>query len=347
MGVYKHPSKPGFWMIRISRGRQGKAEYIPWSGDRDSALRFERELRGEADRSDPDFADFLPDFLLQYRNRCRPKTVESIKYSLAHLEKFFGSYKLRQITAVLVERYKAVRLKDGVKKRTINIELSALSSYLRWVNTNRGTSFHLPKLFTRRETKAALPRVLTPTETAALVEQLVGDLRVIVELMAWCGLRRNEALGLTAAEVDPAGAAVTVSGKGGKWRRVPVVYPGLLARLAELCRQRPTGPLFPSPVDPGEPRKDIRKPLRTAAKAAGITKEVRPHLLRHSFGAAMVNNGADIRIIQELLGHSELTTTQLYTQVADLAGRLAMERMVTNVTNDKTQSQSGFSGESS
>ena len=326
-------------MIKISHGRAGKAEYIPFHGSRDEGLVFERELRGIADRSDPDFAEFVPDFLVAYRNRCRPATLESMAISLRHLQAFFGGYRLRHITQALVERYKAHRLAAGVKKRTVNVELSALSSYVRWINEARGTAFHLPKLFTRRETRPALPQVLTPAELGALVENLSGDVRTIVEIMSWCGLRRNETLHLTAQDIDLGGGTIHVLGKGGKWRQVPVVYPGLLATLAELCAARRSGPLFPSPVSPGQPRKDIRKPLRTAAAAAGITKEIRPHLLRHSFGAAMVNHGADIRIIQELLGHSELTTTQLYTQVAGTSKRRAMEHMVAQVAKEKTQTQ--------
>ncbi len=334
MSVYKHPSRPGCWMIKISHGRKAPAEYIPWPGDYDSAKRYEQELRGQVNHTDPGFSEHLLEFRMAYANRSAAKTVESMEISFRHLQEVFGLYRLRQITPTLVEQYKAKRLAAGVKKRTVNIELSALSAYIKWINGRYGSKFHLPQLFTRRETKAALPQVLTSTEVMALLDHLNGDIRTIVELMAWCGLRRNETLNLTAKDLDLPGGVVRIIGKGGKWRLVPICLEATKKQLAELVTERPTGPLFPSPHNPTESRKDIRKPLQTAAKKAGISKRVHPHLFRHSFGAALVNSGADIRVIQELFGHAELTTTQLYTQVAGHAKREAVERLVAKVAMD-------------
>lgn len=324
MSVYRHPSKAGAWIIKISHGRKEKATYLTFIGDEDAARTYEKEVLGLKDINDPLFGDYLPEFRQAYKNRSATTSYDSLLISLAHLGKFFGAYKIRHIKPALVEQYKAARLTDGVKKRTINVELSAMSAYFRWVNESKGAAFSLPKLFTRKETTPPLPQVLTPREMGMVLDHLDGDVRLIVELMGLCGLRRNEALNLTADDIDLDGNTIRVLGKGGKWRQAPVAAGWMIDSLAERCRERPTGPLFPSPHDASRPRKDIRKPLRRAAAEAGITKEIRPHLFRHSFGAALVNSGTDIRIIQELLGHSELTTTMLYTQVAGAPKRAAI-----------------------
>lgn len=336
MSVYAHPTKPGWQMIKISHGRKGKPEYIPFHGGKEEALVFERELRGIVDRSDPGFDDLFPEFMVSYRNKNRTNSIISLEYSFKHLRSFFGGFKLRQITPSLVEQYKAMRIVDGVKKRTITVELSALSSYLKWVNEQYGKSYPRPKLFSRKETKPAIPQVLTLAEMAAIFRALDGDVRLAVQLMALCGLRRNEALGLTAKLVDLTGQALRLEGKGGKWRTVPISSPAILNGLADLCAQRPTGPLFVSSRT-GEARKDIRKQIQRAAKVAGITKHVHPHLFRHSFATALLNGGSDLRTIQELLGHSELSTTQMYTHVADTMKRTATDGLVAMVAYAESQ----------
>ncbi|MEK6200841.1 MAG: tyrosine-type recombinase/integrase [Desulfobulbaceae bacterium] len=121
----------------------------------------------------------------------------------------------------------------------------------------------------------------------------------------------------------------------------PVEATGIMVRLEQLCEERPTGPLFISPRT-GRAWVDIRKQIGNAATKAGITKHVTPHLFRHSFATALLNGGSDIRVIQELLGHSELATTQGYTQVADTIKRAEMSKLVANVANLQSLSGKGF-----
>jgi site-specific recombinase XerD len=341
MSVYKHPTKQGWQLIKIFHGRKEKPDYIPFCGSKEEALKFEAELRGTVNHADPGWNDLLPDFLLTYKNRSSLRGMEVMTNSMRHLTGFFGGYKIRHITALLIEQYKARRLTDGVKKRTINIELSGLSAYLNWQNETTGSSHKLPKRFTRRETRPPLPQVLTIQELGDILSHLHGDIQIIVTLMALCGLRRNEALTLTAAQVDFTGKLLRIYGKGGKWRLAPVEASGIMDRIDELCRQRPHGMIFISPRT-GRPWVDIRKQITTAAKRAGITKHVNPHLFRHSFATALINGGADIRVIQELLGHSELATTQIYTQVADTIKRAETSRLCANVANLQSHSDKGF-----
>ncbi|MHB8149956.1 MAG: tyrosine-type recombinase/integrase [Desulfobulbia bacterium] len=340
MSVYKHPSRPGCWMIKISHGRKAPAEYIAYDGDEDGARTFEKHLRGQVNVLDPSFADNLPEFRIAYRNRNSKSGTRSMENSLRHLQEFFGNYRMHQMVPMLIEQYKAQRLatvivsKTGIRrrisKRTVNIELSALSAYITWMNERWGSAYPRPKRFGKRETRPPMMHVLALSEVAAILENLDGDLRAMVALMAMCGLRKNEAFSLTAGDVDLVSRSIRVFGKGSKWRMVPVSSPALISRLKELVKLRPTGPLFVSPRT-GKAWVDIRKPIRGAAKKAGITKHITPHLFRHSFATALLNGGIDIRIIQKMLGHSELATTQIYTQVADSSMRAATEELVAMV----------------
>jgi len=336
MSVYKHPSKSGWQMIKISHGRKGRADYIPFNGSREDALLVEAEIRGKVDRSDPGFTDLLPEFMIAYRNRSSPRGVEVMVNSMRHLTAFFGPYKLRHLVPSLIESYKAKRLADGVKKRTINIELSNLSAYISHVNETTGRDIPRPKRFSKKETTPPLPQPLAVAELAAILDNLSGDIKTMVELMTFCGLRRNEVFGLQISDYNQTASILLINGKGGKQRIAPVSSPDLAAKLTTICRRRKKGLMFPSPRT-GRKYVDIRKSLRKAAAAAGITRKVTPHLFRHSFATALLNDGQDLRTIQELLGHSEIATTQIYTQVADATKRAATAALVANVANAQTK----------
>jgi len=336
MSVYKHPSRDGWQMIKISHGRKGRAEYIPYCGSKDNARAFELEIRGKTNRTDPGFPDLLPEFKISYKNRVRANTYKSLEYSLKHLTPFFGGLKIRNIVPTIIEQYKAQRLADGVKKRTINIELSALSAYITWINDTTGSDYPRPKKFGKKETAPDMPQVLSLHEICGIMEQLSGDLKTMIALMGFCGLRKGEVLGMTAAQIDGDGQCIRVVGKGGKWRMVPVADPQLMAALTRLAEAHQTGPLFVSPRT-GRAWVNIKTALQAAAKRASISKKVSPHLLRHSFATALVNDGADIRIIQELLGHAEIATTQIYTHIAANSKRAAVARLVAKVANDKNK----------
>jgi len=137
MSVHPHPSRKGAWRIKVYKGKKdGKSvfEVIPFNGTKEEALAFERQLSGKISLLDPAFPDLLVDFLLGYKNRTKPRGFEVMERSLAHLRPFFGQLKIRQIQPILIEKYKALRLDQGVKRRTINIELSALSVYFKWLH---------------------------------------------------------------------------------------------------------------------------------------------------------------------------------------------------------------------
>ena len=152
--------------------------------------------------------------------------------------------------------------------------------------------------------------------------------RALLELLYSTGARISEAVGLDVDDVDAAARTVLLAGKGGKQRLVPIGRPALAALDAYLVRARPglaargrgaalgrAGALFLNARGGRLSRQSAWQVLREAAERAGITAAVSPHTLRHSFATHLLEGGADVRVVQELLGHASVTTTQIYTLV--------------------------------
>ncbi len=178
-----------------------------------------------------------------------------------------------------------------------------------------------------------LPKSLTIDEVLALLEGAGGDSpadgsltlrnRALLELLYSTGARISEAVGLNVDDVDTEARSVLLRGKGGKQRLVPVGRPAVRALDAYLVRGRPelarrgrgTPAIFLNARGGRLSRQSAWQVLRDAAERAGITSGVSPHMLRHSFATHLLEGGADVRVVQELLGHASVTTTQIYTLV--------------------------------
>ncbi|MQA16319.1 MAG: site-specific tyrosine recombinase XerD [Pseudonocardiaceae bacterium] len=174
-----------------------------------------------------------------------------------------------------------------------------------------------------------LPKALAVSEVLALLETCGGDAprglrdRALLELLYSTGARISEAVGLDLDDLDTDGRTVLLRGKGGKQRLVPVGRPALEAVDAYLVRARPALALrgrgvpamFLNSRGARLSRQSAWAVLREAADRAGIAATVSPHTLRHSFATHLLEGGADVRVVQELLGHASVTTTQVYTLV--------------------------------
>lgn len=178
-----------------------------------------------------------------------------------------------------------------------------------------------------------LPKSLTIDEVLALLEGAGGDgaadgpltlrNRALLELLYSTGSRISEAVGLDVDDIDTQARTVLLRGKGGKQRLVPVGRPAVQALDVYLVRGRPelarrgrgTPAIFLNVRGGRLSRQSAWQVLQDAAAAAGITSGVSPHMLRHSFATHLLEGGADVRVVQELLGHASVTTTQIYTLV--------------------------------
>lgn len=178
-----------------------------------------------------------------------------------------------------------------------------------------------------------LPKSLSIDEVLALLEAGGGDSeadgpltlrnRALLELLYSTGARISEAVGLDIDDVDTHARSVLLRGKGGKQRLIPIGRPAVTALDTYLVRGRPdlarrgrgTPAIFLNARGGRLSRQSAWQVLQDAANRAGITVTVSPHVLRHSFATHLLDGGADVRVVQELLGHASVTTTQIYTMV--------------------------------
>jgi len=230
---------------------------------------------------------------------------------------------LRRTSANDLRAYLATRRAEGLGNASAARELSALRGFLRFVGGEGAT---LPALRGPR-VKKGLPRPVAPAEALQLAQDVDDNARegwvgardfALLLLLYGAGLRIGEALSLTGAAL-PLGDVLRVTGKRNKTRVVPILpaVAKAVARYVEACPW-PMGkevPLFlgarGGPLQPGV----VRASVRSARRALGLPERTTPHALRHSFATHLLAGGADLRSLQELLGHASLASTQVYTAV--------------------------------
>jgi integrase/recombinase XerD len=277
------------------------------------------------DRRDPE----LDGFLALLAARRAPRTVEAYRRDLTALAGWLGRSPAHASTDEL-ERWVAELRAAGLAATTIGRRVAAARSFYR----------HLLLLGARADNPAAelalprrprrVPRTLSVGEATRLIEAADGPTpralrdRALVELLYGGGLRVSEAVGLERAAVDLERRLVRVTGKGGKERIVPVGREAAESLRRYLARGRPylerrTRPdLFLNAQGGALTRAGVFLILRRLAAKAGLEPErVHPHLLRHSFATHLLEGGADLRSVQEMLGHADLSTTEIYTHVSD------------------------------
>jgi site-specific recombinase XerD len=230
-----------------------------------------------------------------------------------------GMHDLRRFAGVLSER--------GASKATVARKLAAIRAFYRQLAQRGELEANPADLVGSPKRDSYLPRVLKPGEVADLLEGMPahGPLelrdRAIFELAYSAGLRAEELVNLDVSSVDPDAEEVRVEGKGAKTRVVPAGEPAWRALDAYLARGRSTlasttePALFVSKSGRRLSTSDLRRRLRLSTRRAALQTGVSPHTLRHSFATHLLEGGADLRSIQELLGHASISTTQTYTRV--------------------------------
>jgi integrase/recombinase XerD len=274
---------------------------------------------------DPD----LDAFLALSTARLAPRTVEAYRRDLTTLADRLG-HPLASATTEELERWIAELRAQGLAPATIARRVASVRSFFRHavligsVTENPAADLELPRRV------RTLPRTLSPGEAERLIDAAVGTTpralrdRALVELLYGAGLRVSEAVGLDRAGVDLEQRLVRTIGKGGKERVVPVGRQAVDALRRYLARGRPhldrrhRPELFLNAQGGALTRAGAFLILRRLAGKAGLEPErVHPHLLRHSFATHLLEGGADLRSVQEMLGHADLATTELYTHVTN------------------------------
>jgi len=299
-------------------GRGSPRHQVVYNGTRDEALAYERELRkgfGRPSRSAPVTCDELATkYLAWTRENQAPKTHrEKARMLWGFLLPAFGRLRPEAITETLITAYKKRRRLESQRptiSRAVNLEILTLQSMIKW--GSRNGLCDAPEKWTPLPYKRGLPAVLSRKEVDRILDAMTGTSRALYATIYYCGLRAHEAVRLRPADLAPDLGTIRILGKGGRSRLVPVVND--LKRILKGMDR--TGEwLFPS-QSTGKPLTDIRKPLETAARRAGVDRRITPHMFRHSYATHLLESGADIRIIQALLGHRAVTTTQIYTHVS-------------------------------
>ena len=234
---------------------------------------------------------------------------------------------LARLDAAALRAQLAARRADGIGNVSAARELSALKAFLGFAREQAGFPDPAPPRLRGPRIKKGLPRPVTPDDATNLAdavgqsaaEDWIGTRdRAVLLLMYGGGLRIAEALSLTAADL-PLGETLTITGKGGKQRVVPLL-PVVRAAVADYAKRCPW-PLAGKellfrgakggPLGQGM----VQKAMARARVALGLPPTATPHALRHSFATHLLGAGADLRSLQELLGHASLGSTQIYTKV--------------------------------
>ena len=285
------------------------------------------------------FLDFLRD-----QKRASPETLRAYENDLEqfryHLTQHLGQESPpgpASIDTFAVRGFVARLSREGVEKSSIARKLSAVRSFLRHsvregkIETNPAEAVHAPRL------PRALPRTLTVDEVFNLLEHISSDDaaslrdRALLELVYAAGLRVSELCSLDLDDMDFAGMTVRVLGKGNKERLVPFGRKAAVSLRAWLEASRPlrvrraggagragrdAAAVFLNARGGRLGDRSVRRILDRRLREAAIHARISPHVLRHSFATHLLGAGADLRAIQELLGHSSLSTTQRYTHVS-------------------------------
>jgi integrase/recombinase XerC len=254
-----------------------------------------------------------------------PHTVAGYRRDLAKLLRFMQEQHLASFDALDANRLRtfiAGEHRDGLAPKSLQRLLSSCRSLFRQLN-REGQLAGDPLLGVRGpKVRRKLPQVLDVDEAAALVETDSGGRlalrdRAMLELFYSSGLRLSELVGLRWLDLNLDDGEVRVLGKGGKTRIVPVGRHAVAALRALGAEEgmATDSPIFRgrggAPINP----RTVQLRMKTLALQQGIPKHIHPHLLRHTFASHMLESSGDLRAVQELLGHADIATTQIYTHL--------------------------------
>ena len=260
---------------------------------------------------------------LQVERMVSPNTLDGYRRDLTALASWADAngHDLLRLGTEDIRAFVAAEHRRGLSPKSLQRRLSAVRSFYRWLLKNGRIAASPAAAIRAPKAPRKLPQVLDPDEAKVLVE-VPTDVplglrdRALLELFYSSGLRLSELCALRWRDLDLDDGLVTVLGKGNKQRSVPV---GSHARNALTAWRVDTGagndaPVFPGRHGPITPRA-VQLRLRQLAQRQGLFKRVHPHLLRHSFASHVLESSGDLRGVQELLGHADIATTQIYTHL--------------------------------
>ena len=257
------------------------------------------------------------------------KTKESYEYDLKVYREFLedkGIIQVEDITSDAIKDFLKVRNEE--EPTTIAHNLTVIKNFHVYLLKEKIVEKDVSLFIERPKLRKALPKTLSIEDVDTLLNislETPFDYRnkAMLELMYGCGLRVSELVNLEINDVDMTNCLIRIMGKGSKEREVPlgeyaIYYLQLyLEKRSLLLKEKPCNKLFINNHGDGMTRQGFFKNLKILLKEKGLNPDVSPHTLRHSFATHLINRGADLRSIQEMLGHADISTTKIYTRVND------------------------------
>ena len=278
----------------------------------------------------------ISDAILDFINYCTfekglsKKTDKSYTNDLKVYKEFLNSRGITVVEDISEANIKEfLKLRSDDKTTTIAHNLTVIKNFHSYLLREKIVSKDVSLFIERPKLRKSLPRTLSVSDVETLLNislDTIFDYRnkAMLELMYGTGLRVSEIVNLSVNDIDLTNCVVRIMGKGSKEREVPlgeysIYYLKLyLDRRREMLKEgRTCDKLFLNNHGMGMTRQGFFKNLKQLLLEKGLNPDVSPHTLRHSFATHLLNNGADLRSIQEMLGHSDIATTKIYTHVSD------------------------------
>jgi len=357
MSYRLHPTKnkhlkPGeekYYQIETGYGKNRETHVMQFANDRQAQL-YDNELK-QARRPEistiiaPTLEQILPDFLAWYGLHRQPRSLEAWLTGWNNLAPHFGKIKPNHLTGNLIDHYKTYRLaqKAGIRpnlisKRTVAKELANLSALISFA-VERRLCEPLPfkiRGFPKKQTTPPQKIIPSPEKIALMLDKTRSDVKPLYYLIYYAGLRNSEARNLKAGDIDLDSGIIRILGKGGKQRIVPIAAP-LRPILEQALKGKKPGDILLLSHRSGKKYSSNIGRLDAAARQAGINSHISCHTLRHCFGTHAIYWGMDLRTVQMLMGHSESTTTEIYTTLASVFLTQEMRRFGVHPTTSDTK----------
>jgi integrase/recombinase XerC len=272
------------------------------------------------------------DFLRHLRERnASAHTIKAYAGDLAFFSAYIGSRSWKQIDHIAIRGFLAQLYEKGLGKASVARSLAAVRSLYRWLAREGVVEQNPAKLVATPKLPKKLPRVPTIEEMNFVLDgEMPEDAafperdRLMLELLYGCGIRNSELTGINIDDIRLSAEAILIRGKGKKERYVPfgdavktalaAYLPARQAALAEIRKN--SAALLINRRGGRLTTRSVGRIIKKIAVAKGLSPDVHPHTLRHAFGTHLLEEGAHLRAIQELLGHERLATTQRYTQLS-------------------------------
>ncbi|HUJ95060.1 MAG TPA: tyrosine recombinase XerC [Terriglobales bacterium] len=271
-------------------------------------------------------------FLRSLRERnASAHTIKAYRGDLENFAAYAGSRNLRQIDHLAIRGFLSHLYEKGLSKTSVARSLAAVRSLYRWLAQEGEVEQNPAALVATPKLPRKLPRVPTIEEMNTVLDGAMPEVaafperdRLLLELLYGCGIRNSELVGIDLDDVRLSAEAILIRGKGKKERYVPFGDPvkkalaGYLPMRQQIATKRKQNvpALLINQRGGRLTTRSVGRIIKKIAVAKGLPPDVHPHTLRHAFGAHLLEEGADLRAIQEMLGHERLSTTQRYTQLS-------------------------------